>query len=67
VQTDRVSFRIRDFGVGMPSDELTGRPAISPGVGVASPRERVKQLGGDINILRAEPGTLVEAAIPSFS
>lgn len=66
VQTDRVFLRIRDFGVGIPIDELTGRPAISPGVGVASLRERVKQLGGEINILRAEPGTVVEAVIPLF-
>jgi signal transduction histidine kinase len=67
VQTDRVLLRIRDFGVGMPIDKGTGSLAIGTGVGVSSLRERVKQLGGEINILRAEPGTLVEAVIPLFA
>lgn len=65
LQTDRIVLRIRDFGVGMPIDSVTGALAVT-GVGVSSLRERVKQLGGDINILRAEPGTLVEAVIPLF-
>jgi len=66
VQTDRVFLRIRDFGVGMPIDEMTGGLAMTAGVGVSSLRERIKQLGGELNILRAEPGTLVEAVIPLF-
>ena len=66
VQTDRVALRIRDFGVGMPIDEVTGGLAITAGVGISSLRERVKQLGGELKILRAEPGTLVEAVIPLF-
>ncbi len=66
LQTDRVSLRIRDFGVGMPIDSVTGGLAITAGVGLSSLRERVKHLGGKINILRAEPGTLVEAVIPLF-
>jgi PAS domain S-box-containing protein len=66
LQTDRVLLRIRDFGVGMPLDRATGTPAITAGVGVSSLRERVKQIGGEIQILRAEPGTLVEAVIPLY-
>jgi PAS domain S-box-containing protein len=66
VQTDRVFMRIRDYGVGMPIDEVTGGPALTAGVGVSSLRERVKQLGGEVKILRAEPGTVVEAVIPLF-
>jgi PAS domain S-box-containing protein len=66
LQADRVFVRIRDFGVGMPIDSMTGGLAITHGVGVNSLRERVKQLGGEVNILRAEPGTLVEAVIPLF-
>lgn len=58
---DRVLVRIRDFGVGMPSDSPIGM-----GVGVSGMRERIKQLGGEVKILSAEPGTLVEAVIPLF-
>ena len=66
VRTDRLFIRIRDFGIGMPIDEATGTIAVTAGVGLGSLRERVKQLGGDVNILRAEPGTLVEAVMPLF-
>lgn len=66
VQTDRVFVRVRDFGVGMPIDSVTGGLAQFAGVGLSSLRERVKQLGGEVNIIRAEPGTLVEAVIPLF-
>jgi signal transduction histidine kinase len=36
------------------------------GVGVSGMRERIKQIGGEVKILPAEPGTLVEAVIPLF-
>jgi PAS domain S-box-containing protein len=66
-QPDRVFVRVRDFGIGMPVDELRGTVVIGTGVGIAGMRERVKQAGGEVNILRAEPGTIVEAVIPLFS
>lgn len=66
LQADRVLLRVRDFGVGMPIDPVTGTVGTTNGVGVSSLRERVKQLGGEVNIRRAEPGTLVEAVIPLF-
>jgi PAS domain S-box-containing protein len=65
-QTDRVFVRVRDFGVGMPLDDAIGNSFISTGVGIGGMKERIKQLGGEVNILRAEPGTLVEAVIPLF-
>jgi PAS domain S-box-containing protein len=64
-QTDRVFVRVRDFGVGMP-EESPGNLAIGTGVGIGGMKERIRQLGGQVNILRAEPGTLVEAVIPLF-
>lgn len=65
-QTDRVFVRVRDFGVGMPIEGTAGRLTTGAGVGIGGMRERIKQLGGEVNILRAEPGTLVEAVIPLF-
>jgi signal transduction histidine kinase len=66
MQTDRVFLKIRDFGVGVPIDKVTGGLALT-GVGVGSLRERIKQLGGEVHIFRAEPGTQVEAVIPLFA
>jgi PAS domain S-box-containing protein len=65
-QTDRIFVRIRDFGIGMPINEGLGNSPMVSGVGISGMRERVKQLGGEVNILRAEPGTLIEAVIPLF-
>ncbi|HEY3972430.1 MAG TPA: PAS domain-containing sensor histidine kinase [Candidatus Sulfotelmatobacter sp.] len=65
-QTDRVLLRVRDFGVGIPVDSATGNQITNTGVGIGSMKERIKQLGGDMSILRAEPGTIVEASIPLF-
>jgi signal transduction histidine kinase len=59
---DHILIKVRDFGVGIPS--ATG--GMVRGVGVNGMRERLKQMGGDLNISRAEPGTLVEATIPLF-
>ncbi len=61
--TDRVVIRIRDFGKGM---ALMGSRPVNIGVGIAGIRERLKQFGGDLKIVRAEPGTLIEANIPLF-
>ena len=42
LQTDRVLLRVRDFGVGMPIDSVTGGVATTSGVGISSLRERVE-------------------------
>ncbi len=34
------------------------------GVGITGMRERLRQIGGELSVTRAEPGTLVEATIP---
>lgn len=59
-QADRVFVRVRDFGVGMPM------PPPSSGVGLSAIKERIKQRGGEVRIVSAEPGTLLEAVIPLF-
>ena len=61
-ESDVVTLRVRDFGVGIAANRL-GLPA-TMGVGISGMRERVKQFNGDLRISRAEPGTLVQATIP---
>jgi PAS domain S-box-containing protein len=58
-ELDRVRLRVRDFGKGI-------GPAGITGVGISAMKERVRQLNGELNVSRAEPGTLVEATIPLF-
>ena len=61
-EPDSVIVRIRDFGRGIPE---TGFMLETPmGVGITGMKERVKQLGGELRVTRAEPGTLVHASIP---
>lgn len=62
--TDNVTVRVRDFGVGIAENTL-GMPA-KLGVGISGMKERVKQLNGDLKILRSDPGTLVQAVIPTL-
>lgn len=61
-ETDAVTLRIRDFGKGLP--DIGKGISIMPGVGITGMRERVGQLHGELRILSADPGTLVEAVIP---
>jgi PAS domain S-box-containing protein len=65
-QSEFVTVRVRDYGKGVPQD-IIGR-AFSPnmGVGITGMRERIRQVGGELTVLRAEPGTLVDTKIPLF-
>ena len=62
-QADRVFIRIRDFGMGMPIARSPGGRA-RIGVGISGMVERLKQLGGELTVTRAEPGTVVAATFP---
>jgi PAS domain S-box-containing protein len=65
-QADCVIIRVRDYGKGCPA-EMAGRDSTARlGVGIGGMRERVRQFGGELFVIRAEPGTLVEARIPLF-
>jgi signal transduction histidine kinase len=63
-QPDRVLIRVRDFGKGIASEGAVG--SLPFGVGISGMRERIKQLGGEFKLSRAEPGTLVDVSIPLF-
>lgn len=65
-QPDRVTVRVRDFGKGIEMNTTTGMVPVPTGAGIGGMRERLKQFGGDLRVIRAEPGTLVEANIPLF-
>ena len=57
-----VTLRIRDFGRGIGVGRLGTGPG--PGVGISGMKERIQHLNGDLRVVPAEPGTLVEARIP---
>jgi signal transduction histidine kinase len=58
-----VSLAVRDDGKGIPKHIAEFRPG-RLGVGVAGMMQRVKELGGDLKLANANPGTVVEAVIP---
>ena len=49
---------IADNGIGMPAKLLAG-------VGLASLRERIDEIGGRLTIRAAKPGTILRASVPS--
>jgi PAS domain S-box-containing protein len=59
-ESEVVTLRVRDFGKGLPDHRIG--PA--SGVGITGMRERVSQLHGELRVMAAEPGTLVQAVIP---
>lgn len=56
---------VRDDGKGVPEQTLQLRPG-SIGVGIGGMRERARELGGDLRMRNAGPGTIVEITIPSI-
>jgi len=54
---------VRDDGVGV-LDEVTEFRPDSIGVGIGGMQQRVKELGGELRLQNAAPGTIVEAVIP---
>jgi PAS domain S-box-containing protein len=63
-QSEQIIVRVRDFGKGVSLRIARMESSAGLGVGITGMRERVRQLGGELSITRAEPGTLVEARIP---
>ncbi|MGH9681886.1 MAG: sensor histidine kinase, partial [Candidatus Acidiferrales bacterium] len=61
-----ITVSVRDDGIGIPEDISQFRPE-SIGIGLGGMRQRVKELGGDLVLRKANPGTLVEVTIPLAS
>ena len=57
---ERVALEIRDEGKATQA----GKKAFAPGVGILGMRERVRQLGGKLEIYSDEAGTLIRALVP---
>jgi PAS domain S-box-containing protein len=60
---DHISLKIQDNGKGMSSDKLAGIRQRS-GVGITGMRERVRHLGGTMEISSDDYGTKVGVALP---
>jgi signal transduction histidine kinase len=63
---EKVVLEVRDFGKGMPPQLLDSfkTKGISLGVGLAGMRERVRELGGQLNVQAKSPGTLLTIVLP---
>jgi PAS domain S-box-containing protein len=61
-----VTMEVQDEGQGMREGALKrdGNPAAIPGVGVAGMRERVRQLGGQLEIHSTPSGTTLKVVLP---
>jgi two-component system, NarL family, sensor kinase len=57
----RLLLTVRDFGRGW---QASKRRKKAPGVGIAGMRERVRQLGGRLQVIPDKGGTVVHASIP---
>ena len=60
---DRLRVEIVDHGRGIPKERLSTLPS-SGGVGLRGMRERLRQLGGSLNIHSNKSGTSVTAILP---
>ena len=66
VLPEKVVLEVRDFGKGIPPRLLESfqTKGISFGVGLAGMRERVRELGGRLEIQAKSPGSLVSVSLP---
>jgi signal transduction histidine kinase len=64
--SELVILKIRDYGKGIAPEVLTGvrSNGTNAGVGLAGMRERMRDLGGQLNIQSCEPGVQISATIP---
>jgi signal transduction histidine kinase len=62
---EQLILTIRDHGIGMPKDVLDQfRSSGTAGVGLAGMRERVRELGGNLDLDSGSEGTSLQVTIP---
>lgn len=61
-----ITLEVKDAGRGIPRETLNsiGKPAVKLGVGILGMRERLRQLGGCLEIISDPHGTCVKASLP---
>jgi signal transduction histidine kinase len=60
-----VLLEIQDQGKGIPQDKLIEMDSLGlPGVGIRGMRERIRQLGGNLDISSSSHGTTIRARLP---
>ena len=65
IRDNLAQLRVIDYGRGIPPEKLSARPGNSSvGVGILGMRERVRQLGGQLDITSNNAGTTVNVIIP---
>lgn len=60
----KLTIQVSDDGKGVSEPTMQLQPG-SIGVGIGGMRERARELGGELRMLNANPGTTVEVVIPS--
>ncbi len=59
---ERVQLEVIDNGIGLPGGGREGK--FIPGVGIMGMRERMRQFGGNFEIVPTEKGTAIRATVP---
>jgi two-component system NarL family sensor kinase len=64
---DTATLSVRDYGRGIPAARLArmNRSGSDVGVGIAGMRERLKELGGCLEIQSDDTGTVLKASVPT--
>jgi signal transduction histidine kinase len=64
LEAESVSLKIQDEGKGIPAEKLVVLQAHRAGVGITGIRERVRHLGGTMNIESSGGGTSISVMFP---
>jgi signal transduction histidine kinase len=69
VYGDAVTLEMRDYGKGIPSEQLKHFQSrrSGGGVGLAGMRERLSDVGGELRLTLENPGTALKATIPKVT
>jgi signal transduction histidine kinase len=59
-----LSLEIQDDGTGMPKEKLAAIRSQRSGVGITGMRERVRHLGGNLDIQSNSNGTIISVSLP---